>query len=66
MVTVPSASKRISPCSFDGGAVHSRKLPMPLPRSLPRAALSALRAGNPSQSAARSAWSSTAEKSPLS
>ena len=34
--------------------------------SLPRAALSALRAGKPSQSAARSACSSTAEKSPLS
>ncbi len=43
MVTVPSGSKRMPPISFDGGAVTSRKLPTPSPRSLPRLRLSRLR-----------------------
>ena len=37
----------ISASSFDGGAVTSKKLPMPSPRSLPRLRLSRLRRESP-------------------
>ncbi len=66
IVTVPSFSKRMPPCSFAGGAVHSRKLPTPMPRSRPRAFASARRASKEENSAASSAFSSTSEKAPLS
>ena len=66
VLRVPENARIQEILKLAGGAVHSRKLPTPRPRSLPRAALSALRAGPPSQSAASSACSSTAEKSPLS
>ena len=54
-VTVPSALKVMPASSFDGGAVTSRKLPMPRPRSLPRLRLSRLRRAKPLPSASSSA-----------
>ena len=54
-VTVPSALKLMSASSFDGGAVTSRKLPMPRPRSLPRLRLSRLRRAKPLLSASSNA-----------
>src|SRR5262249_58623533 len=47
MATVPSASKRMPPISLLGGAVTSRKLPTPSPRTFPRLRLSRLRRGWP-------------------
>ncbi len=66
IVTVPSPLKAMSASSFDGGAVTSRKLPTPRPRSLPRLRLSRLRRAKPLPSASSSACLVSAVKSPLS
>ena len=62
IVTVPSSSKRMPPSSLACGAVCSRKLPKPRPRSLPRFLLSRLRLLKPLTSPSSSACLNRAGK----
>jgi hypothetical protein len=62
---IPSASTvTVTRSSNTLPLVHSRKVEMPRPRSLPRALLCAARASKPAQSACASPWSMIISNSP--
>ncbi|MNU72181.1 hypothetical protein D3C71_616350 [compost metagenome] len=65
-ITPSACTETVTRSSNTLPPVHSRKVAMPRPRCLPRAADSAARASKPCQSASCSAWSITDSNWPVS